>query len=249
MRISLITINRNNAEGLERTLRSVYGQELSAGIELEHIIVDGQSTDASAETIRRFAPQSLLAVCEPKGVYDAINRGLGMASGHVVGLLHSGDTFASPQVLNYICQVFENETDVDFVYGDVTIGRRYYPGLGLSRARLAQGFAPPHPSLYMRQHVVRQVGVYDVTLRIAADFDYFVRLAESNKALTGKYLPFRMVDMEPGGLSQQTANRLWHNNTERLRALRKAGIKSNRWRLMSHYITVIKGFICSSKKK
>lgn len=249
-RISVITINKDNSGGLARTLNSVSGQLSSlkdAGVNLEYIVVDGLSTDGSLIRNREAleALNARIVSAKPRGVYNAINEGLRLCTGEVAGLLHAGDVFTEDTVLSRIISVFQGETDADYIYGDVGIGRRYYSGEGFTAKTALTGFAPPHPSLYVRRKVMSKVGDYDESLKVAADFDYFLRLLHT-PGLKGRYLPVKMVEMETGGMSQSFKNRLWTNNTERLMSLRKNGLPASRLRLAAHYVKILKS-LCSSK--
>lgn len=248
MKVSIVTINRNNASGLERTARSVAAQlgRMAKDHELEYIVVDGMSTDGSLENI----PDELNPVilkASPQGVYNAINVGLCRGGGDIVGLLHSGDVYADDDVARGIADFFVSRPDVDFVWGDVSIGKRMYSGRDFTPKALVTGFAPPHPSLYMRRRVLNKIGKYDETYKTAADFEYFVRLF-SDTSLKGEYIPVVMVDMQPGGASQKWVNRLITNNVERLRALKSHGLPASRLKLLAHYKHIIKGYLCSWKK-
>lgn len=249
MKISLITINRNNNSGLRRTIRSVQAQKrfLPAGVVVQHIVVDGWSTDGSVQLVENNADIKLVTT-EPKGVYDAINHGIETATGDIVGLLHSGDIFSNDSVLSKIATVFNTKEAPDFVWGDSRIGRRLYSGKDFTPDKLITGFSPPHLSLYMTAETLASVGLYDETYRTAADFDYFVRLF-NNPRLHGFYSPFICIDMEPGGLSQTLSYRLWHNNRERLRSLRSNGLPASLFNIIKHYRHVIKGYLCSSKNQ
>ena len=249
MKISIITINRNNAAGLGRTLRSIARQlkTLSPERTIEHIVVDGQSTDQS---LHQLLPElnSQVIIAPPKGIYNAINLGIKQSTGDIIGLLHSGDAYIDDDILQTLAEHFETNPGDDFVWGDIIIGLRQYGAANFSPRKLTIGFAPPHPSLYLRRHVIDRIGLYNETYTTAADFEYFVRLF-TYRSFTGSYLPLTMVKMQPGGTSQKFLNRLWLNNTERLRALSRHGLPANRLRLLAYYPIVLKGFICSSKKK
>lgn len=250
MKLSLVTINRNNSEGLKRTLSSIAQQVplLKPGDEIEHIIVDGQSTDISINEIK-VEPYSRIINIPPKGVYNAINKGISESTGEIIGLLHSGDVFTNESILAQIMNSFSEECNkTDYIWGDVSIGKRYFSGNGFTCKNLRTGFAPPHPSLYIKRTVIQKVGFYNEALKTAADFDYFVRLAK-DASLSGQYLPLKIVVMEPGGMSQRFINRIWTNNRERLISLKMHGMPSNYLRLLAHYKKVLKGYICSSKKK
>lgn len=247
MKISIITINRNNADGLERTLRSIAAQlPALKGHELEHIVVDGMSTDGS---LSRLIPElpSRIEISEPKGVYHALNVGVPLANGDIIGLLHAGDVYTDDNVLARIVETFVNNRETDFIWSDVTLGRRYYSGADFTPKILEIGYAPPHTSLFMRTGMASAMGKYDESFKVAADFEYFVRLF-THTDFKGQYLPGATVAMEPGGMSQLWRNRLWYNNSERLRSLRKNGLPASLWRVLSHYKIVLKGYLCSPKK-
>lgn len=243
MKLSLITINRNNRSGLKRTLDSIASQlpRIKDKCEFEHIVVDGESTDGS---LSELLPElnSVVVVSPPKGVYNAINEGLRHVTGDVVGLLHSGDVFHADNVLPLVLDVFKKEPETDYVFGNVILGHRNYVGDKFDENTLAEGYAPPHPSLYVRRKVVDTIGFYDDTFRVAADFDYFVRIAR-DKSLHGRYLPVPMVRMETGGLSTKLYNRIFINNKEKIRSLRKNGLRSGYFRILKHYLKIVKSYI------
>ncbi len=246
--ISVVTINHNNAKGLKRTLESVTAQRayLPDAVTLEHIIVDGNSTDESLAWINSDI-ESKVIIVPAKGVYNAANVGLRQASGDIVGLLHAGDIYTTDEALSIIAGCFESDSCLDFTWGDVTIGHRYYRGKNFSVKGLTTGFAPPHPSLYIRRALLDTVGYYDETYENAADFDYFVRIALQS-SLKGIYIPGAMVVMEPGGKSQTLRSRLFINNRERLTALRRHGLKTSHLKLLVNYKNVLAGYLCSHKK-
>lgn len=242
MRVSVITVCRNAGDSLLPTLKSIAAQR---GVELELIIVDGASTDGSVDVIKNFAAESALQVkwvSEPDGgVYAALNKGIKMAAGDVVGLLHAGDRFTDPHILRIVGAAFENPA-IDYLYGDVkyveySTGRchRNYQSARFQPRMLLNGFAPPHPSLYVRREVFDSVGMYSEEYKVAADFEFFVRLTLVRQS-KGCYLPAVMVNMEPGGLSSRLVNRLWTNNKEKLRALHQNGYRVMPLRLLLRYL-------------
>lgn len=233
MKISIVTITRNNAEGLRQTLQSVYSQSFS---DIEHIIVDGNSNDASAAVLAEAAELgSLVVKREPRGVYDAINVGLEHAHGGVIGLLHAGDVLDNENIISTISQAFAGNEHPDFVYGDVRIGKRLYSGQRASRQSLLSGFAPPHPSLFVTAGTMRAAGPYSTEYAISGDYEMFLRLF-FNDALSGHYMPLVTTLMAPGGLSAKWRNRLFVNNRERLRALRSHNLPASPLRLLKRYL-------------
>lgn len=242
MRVSVITVCRNAGDFLLPTLKSIAAQK---GAEFESIIVDGASTDGSVDVIKSFAAESAFPVkwvSEPdEGVYAALNKGIMMATGDVVGLLHAGDRFTDPYILQGVSASFIDPA-IDYLYGDVkyveySTGRccRNYRSDRFQPRMLLDGFAPPHPSLYVRRELFDSVGMYSEDYKVAADFEFFVRLTLVNQS-RGRYLPAVMVNMEPGGLSSRPVNRFWNNNKEKLRALRQNGYRVMPLRLLLRYL-------------
>lgn len=245
MKIALITITRNNADGLRRTIRSVGSQSVSPA---EYIIVDGNSTDHTASVLDACAGHAEVIKRQPRGVYDAINAGIERSTAPLVGLLHSGDEFSSADVLERVGAIFDSDPELDFIFGDVHFGRpggvttRYYSGSRGSLKSIINGFAPPHPSLYMRRSVFEKKGLYKADYKVSADFEMFARLF-ADSSLKWCYVPLDMVCMEPGGLSSRIRSRLWDHNIERLRALRQNGLKASVFNISKHYIHVLKSYL------
>lgn len=238
MKISIITITRNNRSGLAMTLESLHNQSYK---DVEHIIVDGFSTDGSDEILANCHANVLTT--KPKGVYNAINVGLKEANGQIIGLLHAGDVFADVNVLEDVAKSFEKQR-CDYLYGDIyyvngqgKVTRRY-SGASSSLAQLSHGNMPPHPSLYMTRDCCKTIGAYVENYKICGDFDMFIRLF-SNELLTGYYLNRDIVAMSTGGMSATLYNRLFTNPRERLLALRRHNLPANPLRMLSHYINII----------
>ncbi len=271
MQIAVITITRNNVEGLRRTIASVRRQ---TNADILHIIVDGNSTDGTAEVLdaERRASAATVITAPPAGVYDAINRGISAAldaGADVIGLLHAGDTYSTDTIVAQIAQAFgqgaatEDEdaatdgsegadTDgrPDFVYGDLHYSRagsdkvlRYYGAAHFTPAMLRQGYAPGHPTLYLNHRAALAVGPYDTSYRVGGDFEMWLRLYE-HPELRPRYLPLDMVCMDTGGLSQRWYSRLVTNNRERLRSFRRHGMPASHLNILRHYTHVIKSYIC-----
>ena len=185
-------------------------------------------------------------ISEPDdGVYSAINKGIKMASGDVVGLLHGNDFFSSIDVVAKVVKVFEDNL-VPFVYGDVKYVKgkrdkvvRYYSASRFTKKLLLQGIAPPHPSLYMRRELFEKYGLYKEDYLIGADFDMFLRLIVRNN-LTGRYLPLDMVTMTTGGLSTQIYHQIFTNNREKYRALKENSCNVSVYMLIKRYLYTIK---------
>jgi glycosyltransferase len=170
-------------------------------------------------------------VSEPDhGIYDALNKGLVRASGDVVGLMHSDDSFADESVLALVAAAFSDPL-VDAVYGDLEyvakadtsrVIRRWQSG-EFSAARLAWGWMPPHPTLFLRRRVIEEWGCFDTQFRIAADYDAILRYFSQGK-IRPAYIPRVLVKMRVGGESNRSLGRIWLKSREDYKALRRNGV-------------------------
>ena len=207
MKISLITTTFNSGGTFTNTLESVLNQSYLTDI--EYIIVDGASKDNTLDIIRAYEPQfqgRMKWISEPdRGLYDAMNKGICMATGDVVGILNSDDFFTSNDVLEKVAECFA-DNDVDAVYGDIHFVRsddlnrcvRYYSSRIFRRGLMRLGFIPAHPSFYCRRECFEKYGCYKTDYKIAADFDLLLRFIYVHR-IRIKYLPVDMVTMRLGG--------------------------------------------------
>ena len=214
MKISIITITYNSAKTLPRALESVRSQTYG---DIEHIIVDGASTDGTVEIIKNYSKgpsdkvpstKEVRWISEPDGgIYDALNKGIRMATGDVIGFLHSDDVLYSPDSIGQIAAAFES-TKADVVYGDLQycngdkVTRRWRSN-AFKPSSLKFGWMPPHPTLYVRREVYEQVGEYDSWFRISADYDMILRIFTAGYKT--HYIPQVLVSMETGGASNRDA--------------------------------------------
>lgn len=246
MKVTIITATRNNASTLDATINSVMSQTYN---DIDYIIIDGASTDNSVDIIKTWQqrhPDKIRFISEPdNGVYNAINKGISMAHGDIIGILHGNDFFSSQFIIENIVKSMNND-NIKFIYGDVAYINhpsnkivRYYSARHFNNKMLLMGIAPPHPSLYVRRDIFSLVGLYKEDYLIGADFDFFIRLMLVNN-IVGQYLPINMVTMTTGGLSTQFYHRIFTNNREKYRALRENGIKINRFALLKRYFYIFK---------
>ncbi|MEM6739097.1 MAG: glycosyltransferase family 2 protein [Pseudomonadota bacterium] len=229
MLISIVTAVRNRAETIAEAVASVQGQSHPA---VEHVVQDGGSTDGTLAILRSGETEQLRLASEPdSGIYDAINRGMARTSGEVIGLVHSDDFLASPQVLAHVAHAFAADSSIDAVYGDLDyvtaadtarIVRRWRSE-PFTPALLIRGWMPPHPALFVRRRVIEQYGAYDTSFRISADYDAVLRWF-SQPSFRAVYIPEVFVKMRTGGASNASLRHILRKSREDYRALRQNGV-------------------------
>jgi glycosyltransferase involved in cell wall biosynthesis len=239
MKVTVITVSRNSAATLPDTLRSVAEQSLPG---VEHIVVDGASTDATADVVRRHGTHVAKFLSEPDhGIYDAMNKGLRLATGDIVAFLNADDRYADAGVLERVARAMDKE-GLDAIFGDVAFFRAQNPQSIVRRyrsdrfhpSRLAWGWMPAHPALFMRREIFRRIGLFRTDYRIAGDFELVARAFKDGN-LRYRHLPEVLVMMRTGGVSTGG----WRNtlilNREVLRACRENGIPTNLIKILSKY--------------
>lgn len=244
MKISIITATYNSEKTLRNTLESILGQTYQ---DYESIIVDGASKDGTMDLVREFEPRfqgRMKWISEPdKGIYDAMNKGIRMASGEVVGILNSDDFYTSNDVLEAVAKTFEG-SDIDACYGDIHYVNdndlekcvRYYSSAKFTPKRMMYGYIPAHPSFYCRKDVYQQYGLFDTSFKIAADFEQLLRLIYVEKIKT-EYIPKDFVTMRTGGASNASLSSRIAIMKEHLRGFKKNGIRNNCFRLSLRYFS------------
>jgi glycosyltransferase involved in cell wall biosynthesis len=237
MKVSIITAVRNGALAIPATLASVAVQDHP---DIEHIVVDGASTDATVEVVRQEGPHVEHLVSEPDaGVYDAFNKGLRLATGDVIAFLNAGDLYTHTRVVSSVVAAFADPT-LDAVFGDVDIvasdgserAVRHYRAHAFTASRLADGYMPPHPALFVRRRAYQATGSYDPSYRISGDFEFCVRLFVRERA-TFRHLPDVMTKMPRGGLSNSGLKSAWIITREMRRACRMHGVATSYPRLLA----------------
>jgi glycosyltransferase len=210
LQVSVITAVKNRARTVGACLRSVQGQTWKG---VEHILIDGCSTDGTLGILAAGRAEGSKLISEADGgVYEALNKGLRMASGDIVGFLHADDEYASPESLERIVRAFDDPS-VEAVYGDLVYVRennpsrvvRYWRAGPYSRNQLAHGWMPPHPTFYVRRDVYARCGGFDTRYRIAADYENMLRVLWGAGARTA-YVPHVLVRMRTGGMSNRLLN-------------------------------------------
>ncbi len=229
MKVTVITVCFNSAASIADTLDSVAVQTHP---DIEHIVIDGASTDNTTAIVQDRGKHVAHFISEPdRGIYDAMNKGLQLATGELVGFLNADDMFAHPDVVASIARAAQRDPHADAVYGDIVYVRadrpdhvlRYWRSGKFTRSKLRFGWMPPHPSFYLRTDKLAEIGRFDDQLRIAADYDFILRsLARPN--VHAVYIPEVLVRMRAGGASNRSIEAMLRKSREDLKALNRNGV-------------------------
>ena len=231
MKVSIITCTYNSAATIADTIKSVNAQTYP---NIEHIIVDGLSKDNTLEIVKEFACERQIIKSEKdNGIYDAFNKGIGMATGDIIGVLNSDDFFTSDTIIEQVVNAF-NEECIDAVYGDIHFVNpenlnksvRYYSSKSFRPWMMRMGFMFAHPSFYVKREYYETLGLYKTDYKIAADFELLLRFVVKAK-IKCKYLPLDFVTMRTGGASTESFKSKNIINKECLRACKENNYYSN----------------------
>ena len=223
MKISIITIAYNSGHSIADAINSVLAQTYP---DIEYIIVDGKSKDQTVEIVKSYGDRIAKFVSEPdNGIYDALNKGIRMATGDVVGFMHSDDLFASNEIIAKVAGIFQQQ-EVDSIYGDLQYVYkndtnkvlRYWKSGSFSRTKLRMGWMPPHPTFYVKKKIYDQYGLFNTDFRIAADYDTMLRFLGKHRIST-VYLPKVMVKMRVGGASNRSLKNIIKKSKEDMKAI------------------------------
>lgn len=237
MKISVVTVCYNAAHTLGHALDSVFLQDYP---DIEHIVIDGHSTDATAAVVREKGARVAVFVSEPDtGIYDAMNKGIRLATGDIVGFINADDFYASNSVLSAVVRVFE-DPDVDACYGDLCYVAqddpdrivRYWRSSDFQPGLFLRGWCPPHPTFFVRRSIYERHGLFDLRYRIAADVEIMSRFLEVLR-VRARYLPQLLVKMRMGGTTNKSLRNIWRQNREIAEALRSHGLKFSLLRFAS----------------
>lgn len=228
MKVSLITVTYNSARFLQNTIQSVAHQDHP---HIEYIIVDGGSTDNTLQIIEQNSDCINKWISEKdNGMYDAINKGMKMATGDVIGILNSDDMLASTNVISKIVAAFE-EKKVDSIFGDllyvdaeeVDKVHRFWKGMPYRRSLFKTGWMPAHPTFYVRKEVVDQLGGYQPYYFSASDFEFMTRYLYKHR-ISSYYLPELIVKMRKGGMSNGSMQKRLRANRRDYLALKENNV-------------------------
>lgn len=243
----------NSALTICDTVKSVITQTYP---NVEYIIVDGASTDDTLNVVRRYADFKIRIVSEPdRGIYDAMNKGLTLATGEIIGFLHADDVYAHSGILTDVARIFEIN-EADSCYGDlVYVDRektdkiiRYWKAGLYDAKRFYRGWMPPHPTFFVRRGIYEMYGEFSLDMGTAADYELMLRFLLKHK-IKAAYIPEIMVRMRTGGKSNATTkNRILANRMDRL-AWKVNGLKPFPWTLLMKPLSKISQFLVIRKER
>jgi len=228
MKVTIITVTLNSEKYLEDCIRSVIGQDYK---DIEHIVIDGKSKDGTLAIIKKYEGHIAKWISEKDyGMYDAINTGMTMATGDIIGTLNSDDILASPDVISEVVRSFIDQ-HVDAVYGDLlyvnpdNLDRviRVWKGLTFKRSRYKYGWMPAHPTFYFRRELLEKYGNYETHYFTAADYEFMARYLYRFK-VNAYYIPKLLIKMRQGGMSNGNIYRRLRANRRDYLAMKKNGI-------------------------
>lgn len=231
MKVSLVTVTFNSDQTLRDTIQSVFNQTYS---DIEYIIIDGLSKDNTVDIIRKYEPQfqgRLKWISErDNGLYDAMNKGIRMSTGDIVGIINSDDFYHRRDIISRVVEAFRNER-IQAVYGDVRFVNsdnldktvRYYSSRNFSPNRFRYGFMPAHPTFFTYRKYFEKFGYYKIDYHIAADYELLIRFLYVHR-LKSKYLSLDFMKMRTGGASTASIKSNILLNKEIVRACSENGI-------------------------
>lgn len=232
MKISIITVCYNSQVFIASAIDSVLSQSYS---NIEYIIIDGNSKDTTVSIIQSYGHEVTNFISEPdKGIYDAMNKGLSLATGDVIGILNSDDFYTHENVIHQVAQTFEQNSNIDMLFGNVDFVKpenlsfpvRFYSSFDFSPWKMRFGFMPAHPAAFIRRSSYEKVGFYTMGYKIGADFEWFVRALMVHR-LSYVKLNQTLVRMREGGASTSGLESYWLSSKEQLHALHSLGVYSN----------------------
>jgi glycosyltransferase involved in cell wall biosynthesis len=238
LKVSIITVSYNSEKTIESTIVSVLNQNYN---NIEYIIIDGGSNDNTFNIINNYKNYIDIYISESdNGIYDAINKGIKVSSGDIIGILNSDDVFASIGVISNVIEYLTANQDCDGVYGDVVFVnkndkiKRYYSSKNWDLDKLKWGFMPAHPSFYCKKSCYQLTGLYSLDYKIASDFDLITRFVLNRYNF--KYLNIIFVKMKLGGISTRGIKSTILINKEISESLIKNNINSNYFYFILKYI-------------
>ena len=232
MKVSVITVAFNSVSFINDCLASVKSQKYS---DIEHIIIDGASTDGTLSILESKRHQFATLISEKdRGIYHAMNKGIGIASGDIIGFLNSDDFYINNSVISEVVKEFKKDSSIDACYADLLyVGKsntskiiRYVKSCELKEGLFSKGWCPPHPTFFVRRSVYKDLGDFDINYNIASDVDLMMRFLEVHK-IKSTYIPKVWIKMRMGGTTNKSIRNIWIQNIEVFNSLKKNGLSVN----------------------
>jgi len=245
-KISIITVVRNNKKTIKDAIDSVLGQTY---VNIEYIIVDGASSDGTLEIVQSYGDKISKFISEKdNGIYDAMNKGLKLATGDIVGILNSDDFYMRDDVIEKVVRVF-TQKNVESVFADLVYVKpdnldkivRYYDSSKCLPKNFKKAMYPAHPTFFVKRGIYEKYGYFKIDYKIAADFDLMARFLYTHK-ISYAYLPEPIIKMRIGGASTSLKS-LYINTLEQLRVCRENGIETNIGQILLKYPSKFLGLI------
>ncbi len=242
-KISIITVVFNGRDTIRDCINSVLNQSYE---NMEYIIVDGGSKDGTTEIIESYQDRISAYVSEPDdGIYDAMNKGVKMATGDIIGILNADDFYSDDDVISDVVNELETKK-VDSVFADLVYIKnndynkvvRYYSSSNFNPGKFSYGWMPAHPTFFARKELYEKFGLFKTDYLIASDYELLVRFIARYK-ISYSYIPRVLVRMRTGGLSTRNFKSNWILNKEIVRACAENGIRTNIFKVLSKYTTKV----------
>jgi glycosyltransferase involved in cell wall biosynthesis len=243
-RVSIITVVFNGAKYIRSAIQSILSQDYD---NIEYIVIDGGSIDGTVDIVKEYQDKISVFISEPdEGIYDAMNKGIALATGNVIGILNSDDFYIDEFVIEKVVKEFD-EKGVDSVYADLVFVNpnnlektiRYYDSSHFNPSRFAYGWTPAHPTFFVKKEIYDKYGVFRTDFKIAADFDILARFLYTQK-ISYSYMQEVLVKMRVGGVSTSFSS-IWINSIEALKACKNNGIKTNIFKILFKYYHKVLG--------
>ncbi|PVD52037.1 glycosyl transferase [Terrimonas sp.] len=221
MKLSIITATYNSAATLADTLECIQNQDHP---DIEHIIIDGGSADDTINIIKRYSHISRFVSEKDNGIYDAMNKGIAIAGGDIIGILNSDDVYASPGILSLVAKTFEEDPQAMALYADLQFVQRddmskvvrSWRAGKYTKSSFYYGWMPPHPTFFVRREVYDKVGTFNINLGSAADYELMLRILLKHN-IKAAYINKVIIKMRVGGVSTGSLkNRIKANRQDRM---------------------------------
>jgi glycosyltransferase involved in cell wall biosynthesis len=225
MKISIVTVVYNNEKTIVDAIESVLSQRYE---NIEYIIIDGNSTDRTLDIIKKYGKRINKVVSEPdKGIYDAMNKGINLATGEIIGLLNSDDLYADNGVIKNVVEQFEKNKGLDIVYGNLVYVKaentnnivRNWKASDYHPRYFENGNVPPHPTVFLKSKVYKEAGLFKTHYKLAADYEFLLRIFK-NHSFQSRYVDQLMVRMRMGGATNKSWKNILNGNREIIAAWR-----------------------------